>query len=56
MDFSNPDDSPDGSVEGFAYNWNPSSKSYDFVEQIDSGRGYWIAVGDECSLTMGTIP
>ncbi|MBN1857371.1 MAG: S8 family serine peptidase [Dehalococcoidia bacterium] len=56
VDFEDPVDAPDDSVEGFAYSWNPSSKSYVFGEQLDPGYGYWVAATSGCSLTVGEAP
>jgi hypothetical protein len=52
VDFSEPDDEPDGSAEGFAYSWNPLSGSYDYLDAIEPGRGHWIVVTTSCALTV----
>ncbi|MCK5213407.1 MAG: hypothetical protein KAQ74_05725, partial [Dehalococcoidia bacterium] len=52
VDFSNPADAPDGSVEGFAYAWDPLAKSYSYTTTIEPGKGYWIAATQECTLTL----
>jgi len=55
-EFTTPTDSPDGSVEGFAYWWDPLSKSYSFSTTIEPGNGYWIAATSDCSLSIGAPP
>ena len=54
--FAEPCDCPDGSVEGFAYTWDPASKSYSYCTTIEPGKGYWVAATSDCSLTMGAPP
>jgi len=51
--FSSPDDDPANAVEGFAYWWNPDTKSYEYCTSIEPCNGYWIASTQDCSLTMG---
>ena len=53
---ADPDDNPDGSIEGFAYTWDPTTKSYTYCTSIDPGKGYWIAATQDCSLTLGPPP
>jgi len=53
IDFSDPDDDPNGSCEGFCYCWNPSGKCYDYETDICTGVGYWAACTSACDLTMG---
>jgi len=55
VDFSQPDDAPDGSVEGMAYRWDASAKSYVFTSSITPGTGYWIAATNEAELSL-TVP
>jgi len=43
-------DDPDGSVQPFAYWWNPDSKSYDYKTTIEPGKGYWVASVRDCRL------
>lgn len=50
--FTDPDDTPDESVEGFAYWWNPTGRSYDYTELIEPMKGYWVAALQDCSLTV----
>jgi len=52
VDFSEPDDEPDGSVEGFTYSWNPQSKSYTYSRALEPGRGHWVAVTAPSVLTV----
>jgi len=52
VSFADPQDNPDGSVEAFAFWWNPVSKSYDFVTTIESKKGHWIAATQNCTLTL----
>jgi len=52
VDFSQPSDDPDGSVEAFAYSWNPLAKSYDYAQTIEPGRAHWLAVRQPCELTV----
>jgi hypothetical protein len=49
---ANPNDTPDGSVQPFAYWWDPSSKAYGMTTTIEPGRGYWIASTRACQLTL----
>ncbi|MBN1856362.1 MAG: hypothetical protein JW846_05340 [Dehalococcoidia bacterium] len=52
VDFDEPDDDPDGGVEGFAYWWDPATKSYQNVTVIDPTRGYWVAATEACCLIV----
>ena len=49
---ADPDDSPGGSVQPFAYWWNPDSKTYVFTTEIQPGKGYWVAATQNCMLTL----
>ena len=49
---SDPNDSPDGCVQPFAYWWDPVSKTYVYTTDIDPGKGYWVASVQDCTLTM----
>jgi len=53
QDFTDPTDSPDSSVEGFVYSWDPEGKSYSYCTTIEPGMGYWVAATGDCSLSMG---
>jgi len=47
------DDTPPVTVQKNAiYHWNPATKSYDSVEDIVQGLGYWMAATQGCDLTM----
>jgi len=52
VDFSDPDDVPDGSVEAPAYWWNPSTRSYDLVYTLETKNGHWAAATQNCQLTV----
>ncbi len=52
VDFTSPDDNPDGSVEPFAYQWDPVGMSYVLVTTLDPTKGHWIAATQECTLTL----
>jgi len=54
-DFTDPQDVANGSVEGFAYWWNPTTRSYVFRTTIEPGKGYWAAVARDCTLSMGFL-
>ena len=56
VDFADPDDSPDSSVEGFLYSWDPTTKSYSYGTMVEQGKGYWVACTDTCDLTIGPPP
>ena len=51
--FTDPDDDPAGSVEGFGYCWDPETKSYTYCTSIDPWKGYWAASTADCTLTLG---
>ena len=52
VDFGDPQDEPDGSVEGFNYWYNPATSSYEFSTAIDPTKGYWVAAVQNCTLTL----
>jgi hypothetical protein len=52
VSFDDPQDNPDGSVEAFAFWWNPLIKSYEIVTTIETKKGYWIAANQNCTLTL----
>ena len=56
VNFSAPDDDPDGSVEGFVYWWHPTTKSYVYGTSVETGKGYWAASTSGCDLTLGPPP
>ena len=51
---ADPDDDPDGSVEAFAYWWNPVSRSFVYTTDIEPGKGYMVAATRDCALTMSS--
>ncbi len=54
---SNPEDTPDNSVQKFTYWWNPATKSYLYgfgTQAIEAGKGYWVAATASGSLTLST--
>jgi hypothetical protein len=52
-DFTNPNDNPDGSVLSPAFAWDPVAESYLPVTTLNEKQGYWVAVFEECDLTVG---
>jgi hypothetical protein len=54
VDFSDPDDDPDGAVLSLLYRWNSGNKSYESDTAIVAGRGYWSAAVSNCTLAAGT--
>jgi hypothetical protein len=52
QDFSNPNDDPDGSVI-VCYGWDPAANTYYTADTLKPTQGYWIAVAQECNLTIG---
>jgi len=53
-DFSDPNDTPDGSVLVPAFRWNGNIQRYSTgVFDIEQSFGHWIAVVQECDLTVG---
>ena len=52
VDFTDPYDNPDGSVQGFAYWWDPSTRSYALTYTLESKKGYWAAATQNCQLTL----
>ena len=53
VDFTNPEDTPDGSVLVPAFGWNTGSSTYYQSPSIDEKEAYWIAVMGACDLTVG---
>ncbi|MDP7281482.1 MAG: hypothetical protein QGG39_16580, partial [Candidatus Poribacteria bacterium] len=52
-DFSDPQDDPDGSVVGSAFQWNPRRFTYETADVFQNGRGYWVLVPfQKCQLTI----
>ena len=52
VDFSDPQDNPDGSVILPIYTYNPDSFGYVEEASIESGKGYWVLAIQECTLTL----
>ena len=52
VNFSDPNDNPDGSVLA-AFGWDPFNECYFPTTTFEPKDGYWIAVGQECDLTVG---
>jgi len=52
VDFNEPEDDPDESVEGFTYWWDPTTKSYTFKHSIDPTLGHWVAAIEDCTLVV----
>jgi len=50
--FGSPDTDPEGDVEGFAYWWDPMSKSYQYCTEIEPQKGYWVAATGDCTLSL----
>ncbi|MBN1856803.1 MAG: hypothetical protein JW846_07620 [Dehalococcoidia bacterium] len=50
--FDDPVDDPPGSLEGFAYWWDPETKSYVYCKEIEPCRGYWAAATCDCTLSL----
>ena len=53
--FTSPEDNPDGSVEAFAYRWDPVGRCYVYTQSIASMQGSWIAATQNCDLTLGIV-
>ena len=54
VDFSNPNDDPDGSiVAGALYAFDPTSCAYTIANTIEPAKGYWVASINDCNLTVG---
>ena len=53
VDFSNPNDTPDNSILIPAYTYDPVTGEYIEATRLIPGNGYWIAVIQECDLTLG---
>ncbi len=49
---ADPDDDPDGSVQPFAYWWDPMVGTYILTTDINAGKGYWVASLQDCTLTV----
>ena len=47
-----PNDNPEGSVQPFAYLWDPVSKTYVYTTDIETGKGYWVASVQDCIFAL----
>ena len=56
VDFTNPDDNPDGMVISPAFGWNADIGEYFQTTTLDEKNGYWVAVLQECDLNIGGQP
>ena len=56
IDFTNPNDDPDGSVLTPAFTYNVQTHEYEESGSLHTRTGYWIAVLNECDLTIGSNP
>jgi hypothetical protein len=54
VDFSNPNDNPNGMVLSQAFGWDPVSESYVPTTTLSEKQGYWAAVYGACDLTVGS--
>ncbi|MAF83890.1 MAG: hypothetical protein CL797_07310 [Chromatiales bacterium] len=56
-DFTDPQDDPDGSVVGSAFQWNASRFTYEAADVFQTGHGYWVLVPfQQCQLTITASP
>ncbi len=53
VDFSNPNDNPDGSIL-ITYGYNHSTEQYYATTTLVPGEGYWIAAYQDCDLTVSS--
>lgn len=53
IDFTNPKDTPDGSVIA-TFGWDHATESYYPAANLERGKGYWIAVAQACDLTVSS--
>ena len=52
VSIENPQDIPDGSVQPFAYWYDPATDSYLYTTTIEPAKGYWVAATEDCQLTL----
>ena len=52
VDFTSPNDDPDGGVEPFVYWWNPVTGQYELMSTIEPAVGYWVAATQDCTLAL----
>ena len=53
VDFSNPEDNPDGQALSPAFVWDPTASAYFSTTALAEKEGYWIAIAGACDLTIG---
>jgi hypothetical protein len=54
IDFTDPNDNPDGSVIGTNTFWyDPAVGQYVLTSTLESGKGYWVLAIQDCTLTVG---
>jgi len=54
IDFTDPDDDPDGSVVGTNTYWyDPAVGGYVITTTLESGKSYWVLALQDCTLTIG---
>jgi hypothetical protein len=54
VDFSNPNDTPDGSVFLPAFRWDTAAQQYIPTTTLEQSYGQWIAVLQECDIIVGS--
>jgi len=54
VDFSKPNDIPDGSVFLPAFRWNTAEGRYEPTTFLEQSYGHWIAVVQECEVIVGS--
>ena len=42
-------------LDSAVYWWDPTGKSYATADQIEEGKGYWIAATQACNLTVAPV-
>ena len=55
-DFSQPFDEPNGSVYSPSYGWTVPDGPYYTTTFLNAGEGFWVAVFNRCTLTVGGPP
>jgi hypothetical protein len=54
VDFSNPNDTPDGAVFLPAFRWNTAEGRYEPTTFLEQSYGHWIPILQECDITVGS--
>ncbi len=52
VDFSNPNDTPKGSIFLPAFRWDPATQRYVATTALEQSHGHWIAVLQECEVIV----